>query len=167
MEKMRPEDLLARLIQGAPDPAPRSPSPAPPTHLQHWTAPILLERCSYLRKMARAGEGWASETIREYPGHCAMLIIRLRNSSAEMLDGVAQMIHVLEGRATMVTGGVIEKPRKTAPGETSGSAVQGGSHQELRPGDVIHIAGGVPVQFLVPNEKPFSCLVLRINEMED
>ncbi|UWZ86050.1 cupin domain-containing protein [Occallatibacter riparius] len=164
MEKMQPEQLLARLIHGSPDPAPPRRSESELAKVQHWTAPILLERCAYLRKMARAGEGWASDTIRDYPGHQATLVVRLRNSSAEMLDGVAQMIHVLEGRATIVTGGLIERPRKTAPGQTTGTAILGGSTQELRPGDVIHIAGGIPVQFHVPNEKPFSCLILQIKE---
>jgi mannose-6-phosphate isomerase-like protein (cupin superfamily) len=167
MEKMQPEELLARIIQGTDDPRPgRRPAQSVPQQVQHWTAPILLERCAYLRKMSRAGEGWAAETIRDYPGHRTMLVVRLRNSSAELLDGVAQMFHVLEGRATMVTGGAIEKPRKTSPRETTGAAIQGGLPQELRPGDVIHIAGGVPVQFLVPNEKPFSCLILRVTEIE-
>jgi hypothetical protein len=168
MEKLRPEELLARLIQGDPEPVPRpEPPPSQPTNVQHWTAPILLERCSYLRKMARAGEGWASDTLRDHPGHSAILTVRLRNSSAEILDGIAQMFHVLEGRATLVTGGVLEKPRKTASGQTTGTAIVGGSQQELRPGDVIHIAGGVPIQFLVPNEKPFSCLILRIPEPKE
>jgi hypothetical protein len=171
MEKLQPEQLLARLIQGVADPVPAPPrrSESEPadvqhTNVQHWTAPVLLERCAWLRKMARAGEGWASDTIREYPGHQAALVVRLRNSSVEMLDGIAQMIHVLEGRATMVTGGTIERPRKTAPGETTGASIQGGAQQEVRAGDVIHIAGSVPVQFLVPNEKPFSCLILRVPE---
>jgi hypothetical protein len=168
MEKIRPEELLARIIQGSADPAPvRRPAQPVSSHVRHWTAPVLLERCAYLRKMARAGEGWASDILRDYPGHQATLVVRLRNSSAEMIDGIAQMIHVLEGRATMVTGGAIEKPRTTAPGETTGVAIQGGSQQEVRAGDVIHIAGGVPVQFLVPSEKPFSCLVTRIQEIDE
>jgi mannose-6-phosphate isomerase-like protein (cupin superfamily) len=168
MDRMQPEELLARLIQGDDDPGPiRRRDPAEIRPSVHWTGPVLLERAAYLKKMALASEGWAEETIRESPGHRAMLVVRLRNSDAEMLDGVAQMFFVLEGRATMITGGVIEKPRKSGPGETSGVGIQGGSHQELRPGDVVHATGGVPVQFLVAGEKPFSCLIIRIQEAEE
>jgi hypothetical protein len=152
---MQPEELLARLIRGYDDPGPttrRDPAEARPS--VHWTGQVLLERTAYLRKMARASEGWAAETIRDSPGHQALLVVRLRNSDAEMLDGLAQMFFVLEGRATMITGGLIEKPRQSGPNQTSGVAIQGGSHQELRP-------GGVPVQMLVAGEKPFSCLVIR------
>ncbi len=48
----------------------------------HWTRPILLERAAYLGKLARYGQGSASETIKQYPGHCAMLCFRSRNSDA-------------------------------------------------------------------------------------
>jgi mannose-6-phosphate isomerase-like protein (cupin superfamily) len=169
MEKMQPEELLGRIIRGIEAdsaPAPRPKTPASPG-VQHWTAPVLLERAAYLRKMARAGEGWAEETIRDYPGHLARLVVRLRNSDAEIHDDLAQMFFVLEGRATLVTGGMIEKPRKSGPGVTTGHAIQGGSHQELRAGDVIHVAGGVPVQFLVAGEKPFSCLIVGITEIDE
>jgi hypothetical protein len=165
---MRPEDLLARIIQGSDDPGPvRRPATPELGDVRHWSGPVLLERAAYLKKMARASEGWAAETIREYPGHRAMLVVRLRNSAAELLDGVSQMLFVLEGRATLVTGGVIEKPRKTSPGETTGAGIQGGSHQELRAGDVVHVAGGVPVQFLVAGEKAFSCMVMRMQEIKE
>jgi mannose-6-phosphate isomerase-like protein (cupin superfamily) len=165
---MQPEELLARLIRSDDDPAPiRQRDPAETRPSVHWTGPILLERAAYLRKMARASEGWAAETIRESPGHRAVLVVRLRNSDAEMLDGVAQMFFVLEGRATLITGGAIEKPRKAGPGQTTGSGIHGGTHQELRPGDVVHISGGVPVQVLVAGEKPFSCLVIQMQEAEE
>jgi hypothetical protein len=164
---MRPEDLLARIVQGIDNPGPvRRPATQEWGDVQHWTGPVLLERAAYLKKMARAGEGWAAETVRDYPGHRAMLVVRLRNSGAELLDGVSQMFFVLEGRATLVTGGEIEKPRKAGPGETTGAGIQGGSHQELRAGDVVHVAGSVPVQFLVAGEKAFSCLVMRMQEIE-
>jgi hypothetical protein len=172
MDRLRPEEILARIIQGVADPAPevRPAAPADPG-IQHWTGPVLLERTAYLKKMARAGEGWAAETIREYPGHLAMLVVRLRNGPAESVEGFAQVIFVLEGRATLVTGGEIEKPRKTRLGETTGAGIEGGarpvSRQELRAGDVVHVAGGVPVQALVAGEKPFSCLLIRIREIDD
>lgn len=143
--------------QGGDDPGPARHRNQPETRpVVHWTGPVLLERAAYLKKMARASEGWAEETIRESPGHRAMLVVRLRNSDAEMLEGVAQMFFVLEGRATMITGGVIEKPRQSGPGQTSGIAIQGGSHQELRPGDVVHIAGGVPCRCSEPEKSPLA-----------
>ena len=167
MSGIRPEDLLARLVSGIGEESRivrRSKSEPEPT--AHWTSPILLERCAYLRKMARAGEGFATDTLRESAGYSATLVTRLRNSPAEALESVAQFIFVLEGRATLITGGLIENPRKIAPGHTTGSSIAGGTAQDLRTGDVVHIAAGVPVQFQVPNEKAFSCLVLRITEIE-
>jgi hypothetical protein len=37
-----------------------------PPHADHWPTAILLERAAYLRKLARAGDGQASETLKEY-----------------------------------------------------------------------------------------------------
>ncbi|HEY3705595.1 MAG TPA: hypothetical protein VGL22_11075 [Terracidiphilus sp.] len=165
MSGMRPEDLLARIIHGAldtPKPAPHRPQPDADQPTAHWTNPLLLERVAYLRKMARAGEGFATDTLRDSPGHRTILVTRLRNSPAESFESIAQFLLVLEGRATLITGGLLDKPRKTAPGHNTGNAITGGDAQELLPGDVLHIAPGVPTEFHVPNEKPFSCLIVRI-----
>jgi mannose-6-phosphate isomerase-like protein (cupin superfamily) len=54
------------------------------------------------------------------------------------------IFHVLEGSATFVTGGAIVGAHETAPGETRGSAIEGGTPHQLAPGDVITIEAGVP-----------------------
>ena len=41
--------------------------------VDHWSPAILLERAAYLHKLAKHGDGSASETLKEYPQHCAML----------------------------------------------------------------------------------------------
>ena len=50
--------------------APRAQKHSP---VDHWTPAVLLERAAYLKKMARYGDGSASETLRDYPQHAAML----------------------------------------------------------------------------------------------
>src|SRR5262249_22199776 len=71
----------------------------------HWTRPILMERAAYLGKLARYGEGSASETIKDYPQHSVMLSVRRRNSDPEMHEKVAHIYMVLDGSAALVTGG--------------------------------------------------------------
>ena len=65
---------------------------------------ILLERAAYLRKLARAGNGSASEILREYPQHAAMLSFRIRDVQSEVHEGFADLFYVLEGRAMLLTG---------------------------------------------------------------
>ncbi len=116
----------------------------------HWTRPVLLERAAYLRKLARFSEGAASDTIRDFPGYSILLTTLLRSG-----DAVADAKHgyaflVLDGSATVVTGGQVERARTIADGEVRGSAISGGASRELQRGDVAHIAAGIPHQFLVP-----------------
>ncbi|MFO1425578.1 MAG: cupin domain-containing protein [Steroidobacteraceae bacterium] len=57
------------------------------------------------------------------------------------------IFYVLEGRATVVTGGELVEPRVTGPGEIRGTDLRGGSEQRLGPGDVLTIPHGVPHWF--------------------
>jgi quercetin dioxygenase-like cupin family protein len=145
-----------------PLPAPRAIRPA--GSADHWSQPVLLERTAYLRKMARYGEGSASETLKEYPQHCAMLLVRSRDGEAEVHEKFADLFYVLEGRATLETGGTVVKGKYVAPGEMRGSAIEGGLRQEIRAGDVAHVPAGTPHRMLVVGDKAVSCLVLKVQE---
>src|SRR6202044_1978865 len=71
--------------------------------LDHLSSPVLLERAAYLRKLAKHGDGSASETLKEYPQHCAMLSFRSRDGEAEVHERFADLFCVLAGKATLVT----------------------------------------------------------------
>jgi mannose-6-phosphate isomerase-like protein (cupin superfamily) len=73
---------------------------------------------------------------------------------------------VLDGRATFVTGGVLEQAHNTGPGDLTGVAISGGSIRELRAGDVVHVPAGVPYEMLVAGEKAFTYLALKISEKD-
>jgi mannose-6-phosphate isomerase-like protein (cupin superfamily) len=132
--------------------------------LDHWSGAVLLERGAYLRKMARYGDGQASETLKEYPQHATMLSFRARDGVAELHENFADIFCVLEGRATLVTGGVVVGAHSVGPGETRGERIEGGSRQELRPSDVAHVPAGVPHQMLVAGDKTFTSFVVKIRE---
>jgi mannose-6-phosphate isomerase-like protein (cupin superfamily) len=138
-----------------------------PAHLDHWSPPILLERAAYLRKLAKAGDGQASETLREYLGHATMLSFRSRDGEAELHEKFADIFHVLSGKATLVTGGIISGARTVAPGETRGDRIEGGSRQDLRAGDLAHVPAGLPHQMLVAGEGSFTAFVVKIKESEE
>jgi mannose-6-phosphate isomerase-like protein (cupin superfamily) len=132
--------------------------------LDHWPGAVLLERGAYLRKLARYGDGQASETLKEYPQHATMLSFHARDGVAELHENFADIFCVLEGRATLVTGGTVVGAHPVGPGETRGERIEGGSRQELRPGDVAHVPAGVPHQMLVAGDKTFTSFVVKIRE---
>jgi mannose-6-phosphate isomerase-like protein (cupin superfamily) len=134
--------------------------------IDHWSSAVLLERAAYLRKLAKHGDGSASETLKEYPRHCTMLSFRGRSGVPELHENCADLFYVLDGRATMVTGGKIVGAQATGPGEMRGVSIEDGARQELRAGDVAHVPAGVPHQMLVAGDKTVTCLVVKIQEKE-
>jgi glc operon protein GlcG len=59
----------------------------------------------------------------------------------------ADVIYVLDGSATFVTGGALVEPRETAPNEVRGSAIAGGETRTIAKGDVIIVPAGTPHWF--------------------
>ena len=97
-------DLFSRMVQKEETPeAPRRQA-LRKSPVDHWPLVILLERAAYLRKLAALGDGTASETLKEYPKHSTMLCFRSRSADVELHENFAVMFHVLDGRATLVTG---------------------------------------------------------------
>ena len=66
---------------------------------------------------------------------------------AEVHARDADIIYVLEGTATFVTGGTVVAPRASAPDEVRGREIAGGETRELRPGDVVIVPAGTPHWF--------------------
>jgi mannose-6-phosphate isomerase-like protein (cupin superfamily) len=165
---MEPVDrlLLKELFPAEKEvPAPRAKrSKDAPPEAHHWSRPTLMERAAYLRKLAAYSEGSASETLKEYPQHATMLSVRGRDGIAEQHERFADLFIVLDGRATLVTGGKVAGAHEIAPGEIRGTAVEGGSRVELRTGDFAHVPAGVPHQILVPGDKTFAAFVVKIQE---
>jgi len=141
---------------------PKPQKPANP--VDHWSPAVLLERAAYLRKMAKHGDGSASETLKEYPQHFAMLSFRSRSGEAEVHERFADLFVVLSGAATLVTGGTVAGARNVAPGETRGVSIEGGTRQNLRPGDVAHVPAGTPHRMLLKGEDTITCLVMKVQE---
>jgi len=73
------------------------------------------------------------------------------------------IIHVLSGTATLVTGGAVVAGQTTAPGEIRGDSVDGGTVQMIRPGDVIIVPNGVPHWFKQVST-PFLYYVVKVTD---
>jgi mannose-6-phosphate isomerase-like protein (cupin superfamily) len=160
------EKILKAIDPGEPEPrnVRKKVSKDAAAHLDHWSPAILLERAAYLRELAKHGDGSASETLKEYPLHSTMLSFRGRDGVVELHENFADLFYVLDGRATLVTGGRMAGAEIVGPGEIRGVSIEGGSRQELRAGDVAHVPAGLPHQILVPNEKSFTSFVMKIRE---
>jgi glc operon protein GlcG len=72
---------------------------------------------------------------------------RVEPGQAEVHARDTDVIHVLEGSATLVTGGRLADAREVAPDELRGAAIDGGTPRELGAGDVVVVPNGTPHWF--------------------
>ncbi len=79
---------------------------------------------------------------------------------AEVHEHETDIIYVLEGTATFVTGGKVVSGEITAPGEIRGPGIEGGEIRKLVKGDLIIVPQGVPHWFK-DLKAPFNYYVVK------
>jgi len=72
---------------------------------------------------------------------------RVEPGQAEIHTLDTDVIYVVEGSATLVTGGKAIDAREIAPNEIRGSKIEGGEEHQISKGQVIVIPNGIPHQF--------------------
>ena len=130
----------------------------------HWSKAQLLERAKQLQEQAAKGDGSASETLEKYPHHYTMLAFRQKSGGGELHQNFADMFVILDGHATVVTGGTVVEQKTVSPGEIRGKSVEGGTRQEVRAGDVVHIPAGMPHQTVVADGDTVTYFVVKAEE---
>jgi mannose-6-phosphate isomerase-like protein (cupin superfamily) len=86
---------------------------------------------------------------------------------------ITEIYHVMEGNATLVTGGTIDNPRESPPESqvvkvlngpsTGGGPVQGGVSRKVGPGDVVIIPPNTPHWFSEITSDQIVYLVVRVD----
>jgi len=72
---------------------------------------------------------------------------RDKAGQVEVHDKETDVIYVVDGSATFVTGGTMVGGKATKPGQSLGSDIKGGETHSLSKGDVIVVPAGVPHWF--------------------
>lgn len=82
---------------------------------------------------------------------------------AEVHTRDTDIAYVLEGTATLVTGGTATGLKSTAAEELRGSGIVGGQTRKLSPGDVVIIPNGIPHWFKEVSV-PFLYYVVKVRQ---
>jgi len=85
---------------------------------------------------------------------------RTEPGTAEVHDDETDIVYVVAGSATLVTGGSVVDPKLTAPGQTRGSAIVGGQTTRVSVGDVFVVPAGMPHWFQQV-DGPFQYFVVK------
>jgi glc operon protein GlcG len=100
------------------------------------------------------------EPLLELPGYKVNPSRRDTPGQAEVHLWETDVVYVVEGAATLVTGGTTVDPKETEPGQIRGTSIEGGESHELALGDVFVIPNGVPHWFKEV-QAPFLYFVVK------
>jgi glc operon protein GlcG len=90
---------------------------------------------------------------------------REASGAAEIHTRDTDIAYVIQGSATLVTGGAVVDLKPTAPEELRGTSISGGEVRRLVPGDVVVVPNGVPHWFKEV-EAPFLYYVVKVRQAE-
>src|SRR4051795_4424240 len=82
---------------------------------------------------------------------------------AEIHTRDTDIAYVIQGSATLVTGGTALEVKRTGAEELRGSGIRGGDTRRLEPGDVVVIPNGTPHWFK-DVEAPFLYYVVKVRQ---
>jgi glc operon protein GlcG len=89
---------------------------------------------------------------------------RDKDGQSEIHTRDTDIVYVLEGSATLTTGGTMVNGSTTGQGELRGETIRGGVSRTLVKGDVVVVPAGVPHQFTGVNG-PFLYYVVKVTDM--
>ncbi len=128
------------------------------------TNPDPAAPISYFER-SKVDEGFAKGAVlldgsdgRNYMVHTSR---REKPGQAEIHTKDVDVIYVVDGSATFITGGEAVDAKETAPNELRGSSIRNGQTRQIAKGDVIVVPTGVPHQFLEVTN-PFLYYVVKV-----
>jgi mannose-6-phosphate isomerase-like protein (cupin superfamily) len=138
----------------------------PAQQVDHYTPQLLLEHSKSLEAKAATNNGQASDILQKYGVDYTMLAFRNQNGAVELHEKFADIFVIVDGSATLLSGGELANPTTLSPGELHGSAILHPSSTELAKGDVIHIPANTPHQMLIPKGGTVTYFVIKVKEKE-
>ena len=152
---------LALTALAIPAKAQAAPDAVAPTITLQSNTELASQAKALMERAREAPTGVASVTLNSYPGHTVMLVARAKTGPAEIHANWNDVMFVLDGEATEVTGGtMVGGTLDAATGETRGTSVEGGTRTPIAKGDVVHIPPGTPHwAVLAPGKTLVVCVV--------
>lgn len=134
--------------------------------VDHYTPETLHELAKPLQEKAANSTGSASETLQKYGADFTMLSFRSKDGVAELHEKYADVFIVVEGGATLLSGGELENPTSIGNGDMHGTAILHATTTSLAKGDIVHIPANTPHQLLIPKNSTLIYFVVKLKEKD-
>ena len=95
----------------------------------------------------KEGQPLVTEPMLELGSYDGHLEYRASVGNAAVHEKEAEMFYVIDGSATLVTGGKLVNEKRTDAADLNGSAIEGGSSRAVAKGDFILVPENTPHWF--------------------
>ena len=111
----------------------------------------------------KAGPGnlYNQDLLLSHKNAQANITTRDKSGQAELHAAWEDHIFILDGEATLILGGTVDKPNTTGPGETRGAGVKGGKSFTVHAGDYIYVPVNTPHQMMIAPGKALKYAVVK------
>lgn len=137
--------LAATLLTAAPALA-QAPAPTP-TDRTKATVFTAEDLAAALAKLPADRPSAAARVFTLAPYNVNVEQRQPRQQGASLHEAQAEFFYVIEGTATLLTGGTLTSPTRTGS-NLAGPGIEGGVRQTFKKGDFMIVPSGVPHQFV-------------------
>ena len=110
--------------------------------------------------------GLGAQLLKRYTTDFSQLTFRNQSGKAELHEKFADFYVVIDGNATLISGGHMVNGATSAPGEVRGDSIQDGQEVKLKKGDIVHIPANTPHQLLLSKGDTFQYFVIKVQEIQ-
>ncbi len=135
---------VASAKQPAPQPVPQSSEKPTKTFTSSAEVSALIAKAKTERK---EGQPIVTEPMLELGSYDGHLEYRPSVGNAAVHEKEAEMFYVIDGSATLVTGGKLVKETRTNATNLTGSGIEGGTSRSIAKGDFILVPENTPHWF--------------------
>ncbi len=128
-------------------------------------SPAELMAMEQKLEQKKDASGLATETLKKYTTDYSMLAFRSQSGKAELHEKFADFYVVVDGNATLISGGTMVNGKPTAPGEVRGDSITGGKEMKLKKGDIVHIPANIPHQLTLAKGDTFQYFIIKVQEV--
>ena len=114
------------------------------------------------RKMHPAGQPNFNQRLLSLAPYAANLEHRTTTGPASTHEKDAELFYVVEGAATLITGGTLVGEKRTNPTNLSGTGIVGGESRPIAKGDVFIVPQNTPHQVKDPKDGEVILISLHI-----
>lgn len=122
-------------------------TPPPPTDRSKATVFTAEQLAAALAKVPTDRPSGSARVFTLAPYNVNVEQRQPRQQGASMHEAQAEFFYVIEGSATLLTGGTLTSPTRTGS-NLAGPGIDGGVRQTFKKGDFMIVPSGVPHQFV-------------------